>query len=181
MCQQPFGQLTLLKQPEHGLLLRMLHGLVVRCHLAQSGCNWTGPRGNLETHLRVCPFHPCPLAEQGCKWAGPPAAAAAHTKDDCPFSIQGCPHPGCEVELPRSQLAEHAGCCPIGQQLAAQARALKAQEAERAAQLRAEEEERAASVELDAGVNALFRRRRVTIQVGKGGGGAEDGRGMEVG
>lgn len=74
-----------LQRPNDTLILRLLDEIPVFCTWKRNSCAWTGPRGNLATHVASCPKSQLP----------------------CRFAPIGCPH-----VCNREQLAAHEAKCP---------------------------------------------------------------------
>lgn len=71
-------------------LQEFLADLQVYCTCKDSGCGWTGPRGNLDEHLAwTCAHQLCTNVSRGCNFVGKAPVIQAH-QSECAYSDVGC-------------------------------------------------------------------------------------------
>eukprot|EP00013_Stygamoeba_regulata_P029831 CAMPEP_0177656140 /NCGR_PEP_ID=MMETSP0447-20121125/15384_1 /TAXON_ID=0 /ORGANISM="Stygamoeba regulata, Strain BSH-02190019" /LENGTH=542 /DNA_ID=CAMNT_0019160191 /DNA_START=32 /DNA_END=1660 /DNA_ORIENTATION=+ len=92
------------------LLQNQLAVLKVFCMNQESGCSWTGERGNRDAHVTGCSFFACTNQHAGCSWAGKRADVTSHLDNQCAYhacsnASRGCKHRG------RRQMQKHLHAC----------------------------------------------------------------------
>lgn len=88
----PEGGAASLPKCTDKVALKRLDALRVTCPQRAGGCDWTGPRGNIEEHMtRTCDHQLCPNGSRGCAWRGRMRDNSAHVTQACEFENLSCP------------------------------------------------------------------------------------------
>lgn len=86
-CRVPFRWASLREGDD--TLKELLDELEVYCPLSAEGCEWKGPRANLQTHTECTCGQTCENAKHGCVWKGSPLASKAHSAE-CAYGKETC-------------------------------------------------------------------------------------------
>jgi len=82
VCRRPLRRSEVHRETDEAFLAR-LQALDAKCLNHDSGCTWSGARGELGNHLALCPSTPCSNKRHGCSWLGTPAQLLLHESGEC--------------------------------------------------------------------------------------------------
>ena len=99
----------------HPLILQQLNSLQIYCTKKENGCEWKGPRSNLQDHFQLsCSSLECENNEKGCKWKGALKNREVHLVKECEFVKVFCKHRitvQCEFSTERKFISSHELNC----------------------------------------------------------------------
>ena len=99
----------------HPLILQQLNSLQIYCTKKENGCEWKGPRSNLQDHFQLsCSSLECENNEKGCKWKGALKNREVHLVKECEFVKVFCKHRKtlkCEFSTERKFISSHELNC----------------------------------------------------------------------
>ena len=99
----------------HPLILQQLNSLQIYCAKRENGCEWKGPRSNLQDHFQLsCSSLECENIAKGCKWKGAIKNREAHLVKECEFVKVFCKYQKkvqCEFSTERKFISSHELNC----------------------------------------------------------------------
>ena len=99
----------------HPLILQQLNSLQIYCTKKENGCEWKGPRSNLQDHFQLsCSAYTCKNKSKGCKWKGLVKNREVHLVKECEFVKVFCKHRKtlkCEFSTERKFISSHELNC----------------------------------------------------------------------
>ena len=99
----------------HPLILQQLNSLQIYCTKKENGCEWKGPRSNLQDHFQLsCSSLECENKSKGCKWKGQMKKRELHLVKECEFVKVFCKHRKtvqCEFSTERKLISSHEFNC----------------------------------------------------------------------